>query len=188
VEVKEAIKNRRALRAIDPRPVEDAKVKGLVEAARLSASCFNNQPWRFVVCTGPESLTALREALPRGNAWATRAPMIIVVSAKGDDDCQLSDRRDYYLFDCGLSVGQMLLRATDLGFVAHPIAGYDPGKVKTALGIPDDHVVITLVICGYHGSDDSLLSDKQKEAEGSRPERKAISENFFSDYWGREFA
>jgi nitroreductase len=187
VEVAEAINNRRALRAIDARMIEDDKINALVEAARLSASCFNNQPWRFVFCASPESVNLLRTALPKGNAWAARAPMIIVVAAAEKDDCQLGDRRDYFLFDCGLSVGQILLQATELGLVAHPIAGFDSGKVKIILGIPEEYVVITLIICGYRGQDDSLLSDKQKAVETVRPERKPIRDNIFRDSWSKPF-
>lgn len=187
MEVVEAMLARRAKRAISDRPVEDEKVKALVEAVRLAPSCFNNQPWRIVVCKGNEALAAAKEALSKGNVWATRAPVIMVVAAKPPDDCQLSDRRDYYLFSTGLGIGQLTLRATELGMIAHPIAGYDPLKTKAALGIPDEYVVITLVIIGYLGNDDSLLSDKQKEAEATRPERKPVGENFFLDKWGNPF-
>lgn len=185
MEVAEAIGKRRASRVLLSREIDDEAVATLVEAVRLSASCFNNQPWRLVICRSEESLAKVKESLPRGNAWATRAPMIIAVAAKEPDDCQLSDRRAYFLFDCGLGIGQLELRATELGLIAHPIAGYDPLKVKEALGIPDEYIVITLVICGYPGEDDSLLSDKQKEAERARPERKAESENIFADRWGQ---
>lgn len=185
MEVAEAIGRRRALRSLDSREIESEKVRALAEAARLSPSCFNNQPWRFVFCTSPETVSVLRQSLPKGNAWATRAPMIIVVSAREKDDCQLSEGRDYYLFDCGLAVGQILLSATELGLVAHPIAGYDSAKVKSTLGIPQGYVTIALIICGYHGSDDSLLSEKQKAWEVARPERKPLGENFFKDSWGR---
>lgn len=187
MEVEEAIRSRRAFRILDAKGMERDKLKSLIEASRLSASCFNNQPWRFVYCTDQHQLDLLRAALSRGNAWATKAPLIVAVAAKKEDDCQLSDRRDYYLFDCGLSIGQVLLRATDLGIVAHPIAGYDPAKVRAALGIPEDHVIITLVICAYHGSDDSLLSEKQKAAEAVRPERKPLPDNIYLDFWGQPF-
>jgi nitroreductase len=183
MEVSDAIEHRRARRVMAPRPIDEDDVVRLVEAGRLSASCFNNQPWRFVSCSG-ESLDAVKAALPRGNAWATMAPLVIAVAARSSDDCELSHRRDYYLFDCGLAVGQMLLRATELGFIAHPIAGYDPPKVRAALGIPDDHVVITLIVCGYQGTDDSLLSDKQKASEAERPERKPLGVIAFRDRWG----
>lgn len=184
MEVLEAVRARRTKRALEERLVEEEKVDALVEAARLSASCFNNQPWRMVFCRGAESLAKVKAALAKGNVWATRAPLIIVVASREPDDCQLSDRRNYHAFDCGLSVGQMLLRATELGLIAHSIAGYDPLKVKESLGIPEEYVVDTLVICGYLGSDESLLSDKQKGWERERPERKPVGENFFSDRWG----
>ncbi|UCE45776.1 MAG: nitroreductase family protein [Methanobacteriota archaeon] len=187
MEVVEAIKRRRALRTLDSRPLESGTEVALIEAARLSASCFNNQPWNFIFCSNEDSLAKVKEALPRGNAWATRAPLIIVVASKAENDCQLSDRRDYHLFDCGLAVGQMLLRATELGFIAHPIAGFDPSKVRNALGVPDGHIIIALVICGYRGQDDTLLSDKQKASEAERPERKKTGENFNRDWWGTPF-
>lgn len=187
MEVVEAIRARRAKRALDTKPVEDEKLEAIVEAARLSASCFNNQPWRIVICKGPEALEQIKGTLSKGNVWATRASLILVVAARPPDDCQLSDKRDYFLFSTGLAIGQVELRATELGLIAHPIAGYDPLKAKSILGIPEDFVVITYVIVGYPGPDDSLLSDKQKQSEAARPDRKPIGENFFLDKWGNPF-
>jgi nitroreductase len=188
MDVSEAVQTRRARRVLSERGIEDDEVRALAEAARLSASCFNNQPWRLVFCRGGDALGAVKAALSKGNVWATRAPLIVAVAARPPDDCQLSDRRDYFLFDCGLAIGQLELMATGLGLIAHPIAGYDPLKVKAALGIPEEHTVITLVICGHPGDDDSLLSDKQKEAERSRPERKPLGETVFLDRWGSPMA
>jgi nitroreductase len=111
----------------------------------------------------------------------------LVVAAKDPDDCKLSDRRDYYLFSVGLSIGQLELRATELGLIAHPIAGYDPLKAKEILGIPPEYVIITLVIVAYPSDDQSLLADKQKEAEATRPERKPVGENFFLDRWNNPY-
>ena len=113
--------------------------------------------------------------------------MIIAVATRVSDDCDLSDNRHYFLFSTGLAIGQLELRATELGLIAHPIAGFDPLKAKEILGIPQDYVVITYVICGYPGTDDSLLSDKQKAIEPVRPIRKPSGENFFLDKWGNPF-
>jgi nitroreductase len=187
VEVGEAIRTRRARRVLSDKPLESEKVDALVEAMRLSASCFNNQPWRVTLCMGSEALPAIKTALSKGNVWATRSPLIMVISAKPPEDCQLSDKRDYFLFSTGLAVGQMELRATELGLVCHPIAGYDPLKAKQILGIPEDYIVITFVIVGYPNTDSSLLSDKQKAGELARPERKPIGENFFLDKWGNPY-
>jgi nitroreductase len=71
----------------------------------------------------------------------------------------------------------MILRATELGLVAHPIAGYSPRKTREILGIPDDIDVIALIIVGKHTDKiNPVLSDKQVEAEKKRPERMAIDE------------
>jgi glutaredoxin-dependent peroxiredoxin len=184
MQVAEAISARRARRTLDTRPISDDIVKELVEAMRLSASCNNSQPWRVVIARDNDSLTKAKSALSKGNVWATRSPLILVVAAKPDDDCRSSDNRDYYLFSTGLAVGQMLLGATELGIIAHPIAGFNPVEAKRLLEIPNEYVVITFVICGYFGADQSLLSDKQKELEKNRPERKPVGENFFSGKWG----
>jgi len=184
MDVVDAIAVRRAYRAFEDWPIEDDKVGALIEAMRLAPSCNNNQPWRAIVCRS-EGLLKVREALNRGNVWATAAPMIMVIASKPSLDCRLNEGRDYYQFSCGLAVGQMLLRATELGLVAHPIAGYDPGKVREACGIPIDQVIITVILCGYPGEDESLLSDKQKHQQRERPERLPQSENFFNETWGR---
>ena len=163
-------------------------VVGLVEAMRLSASCNNNQPWRVVICRTADALAKARMALSRGNVWASRAPLIMVISARVEDDCHISDRRDYFLFGCGLAVGQMLLRATEMGIVAHPIGGFDPLVLKREFGIPEEYVAITMVIIGYWDGDMSLMSDKQKASEPDRPERKPVGENFFEGRWGEPFS
>jgi nitroreductase len=187
VDVFEAVRTRRAKRALQDRPIEDDKVEALIEAARLAPSCNNFQPWRLVFVRGKEALDAVKAGMNKGNVWTTRSPLIIVVAAKEDDDCMLSDRRNYFLFGCGLAIGELMLRATELGLIAHPIAGYDPAKVRAAVGIPEQYIIITTVICGYPGGDDSLLSDKQKLTEKTRPERKPVGENMFLDKWANPY-
>jgi nitroreductase len=188
VEVREAIQERRARRKFDTRPVEEEKTMLLMEAMRLAPSCNNNQPWKVVVANDRESLANIRAGLSRGNSYAKNAPLVFAVCARLEDDCHLSDGRDYFLFGCGLAVGEMMLQATELGLIAHAIAGYDPVMVKKNLNIPDDHVLITLVNIGYPGTDSSMLSEKQIEAETKRPERKPMGENFFKGTWGNPLA
>jgi nitroreductase len=122
-------------------------------------------------------LKKMHEALSSGNEWAHKASMIIVVLGKQEDDCVIHDRI-YYRFDIGMATEAMILRATELGLVAHPIAGYSPRKTREILGIPDDIDVIALVIVGKHSDKiSSILSEKQVEAEEERPERISL-DNF----------
>jgi len=185
MDVEEAVSRRRALRALDTRPVPKEVVDDMVESMRLSPSCNNNQPWRVIVARDHASLEAIKTSLPRGNSWGLRSPLILVVCARLEDDCRLADRRDYYLFSSGIAVGEMLLRATEHGLIAHPIAGYDALAIKQKLGVPEDHVLITLIICGFPGTDVSMLSEKQLLAQKERPARKPVGDNFFDGRWGR---
>ena len=174
--VKDAIKKRRAYRSLEPVKITKDMIDDFAECAQLSASCFNNQPWKYVFVYDKDVLKRMHEALSTGNEWARNASMIIVVLGKKEDDCILRDRI-YYQFDIGMATEAMILRATELGLVAHPIAGYSPKKTREILGIPASIDVIALVIVGKHSDKiDPILSDKQVDAEKERPERKAIDE------------
>ena len=72
------------------------------------------------------------------------------------------------------------MRATELGLVAHPIAGYSPKKTKEILDIPEEYKVITLIIVGKHSEEISpILSEKQVEWEKKRPERLSLEKVAF---------
>ena len=171
MEVHEAIIRRRAYRSLEEIEITEELVKDLAEHASLAPSCFNHQAWRYDFVYGGENLEGVKSSLSKGNEWAQAASMIIAVYSRVDYDCDLKGR-EYYLFDAGLSVGILLLRATELGLVAHPIAGYDENAAKKALGIGDDMKLITLIIVGRKSEGVSgILSEIQAEAEKERPER-----------------
>lgn len=180
----EAINKRRAYRSLAPVEITPELIKELAVSARLSPSCFNSQPWRFVFVCEPEMIKNMQEALSGGNRWAHAASIIIAVFSRKEDDCVIKSR-EYHQFDCGLAVGFLVLRATELGLVAHPIAGYSPKKTQQILGIPEDYQVITLVIVGKKADTLSpLLSEKQAKTEKSRPERKPLAEFAYLNRFG----
>jgi len=179
MDVKEAIQNRRAYRSLDFVEITQDLIQDLASHAQLSASCNNNQPWRFVFVYEPEMLKKMHEALSKGNEWAQRASMIIVVLSKKEYDCIIGERL-YHQFDTGMATAFLILRATELGLVAHPIAGYNPKKTREILGIPDDLEVITLVNVGKHASTiHPILSEKQATIEKKRPDRFPLEKFVF---------
>jgi len=185
MDIIQAINGRRAYRSLDPVEITEDLIRDLAGSARLAPSCFNNQPSRFVFVHEPEVLNSMQEALSNGNEWAYSASLIIAVFSKKEDDCIIKDRV-YHQFDCGLAAGFLILRATELGLVAHPIAGYSPSKTKEILGIPEEYQVITLIIVGKHSDTISpILSEKQVEWEKERPERLPLEKvayfNHFKD-------
>lgn len=178
MDVKEAIEKRRAYRALGPVEVTDGTIRELATAAQLTASCFNNQPWKFVFARSKGSLAKVQECLSRGNEWVKNAAVIVAAFAKKENDCVIKER-EYYLFDLGMAVSAMQLRATELGLVAHPIAGFDNEKTRLALGIPEGNLVLTLLIVGKKSADLSSLTPQQAGMEAGRPPRLPL-ENIFS--------
>ena len=176
MDVKEAIQKRRAYRSLEPVEITEDIINKLATAAQLTPSCFNNQPWKFVFVYDKDMLIKMREGLSKGNEWIHAASLIIVPFGKKEDDCDIKGR-EYYLFDIGMACAFIQLQATELGLVAHPIAGYDEDKVKEILGIPEEMKVITLINVGKKSETISeVLSEKQVGWEKERPKRKPIEE------------
>jgi nitroreductase len=179
----EIIEMRRAYRSLGPAKIDEGLVRDLATAASLSASCFNKQPWRFVFAFDKEVLDRMREAMNKGNEWTRADSMIIAVASRKDLDCVVKER-EYYLFDTGMATAFLILRATELGLVAHPIAGYNEDKAKEILGIPVDMRLITLVNVGAHLLPvNSLLNEQQAEIEKTRPKRLPLSEIMRIDHY-----
>jgi nitroreductase len=187
MDVHAAIESRRAFRSLAPAPVSEELVRDLARHAQLAPSCSNNQPWRYVFAFEPAALEALRAVFNPGNEWCHAASMVVAVFSRKEDDCLIRDR-EYHQFDTGLATAFLILRATELGLVAHPIAGFSPRKVREVLGIPEAYQVITLVLIGRHaGSLSQVLSEKQVAWERSRPERFPLDRFvFLNRYTGPE--
>jgi nitroreductase len=171
MDVTQAIMARRAYRSLLPAEISDDLIHDLTRHAGLSPSCDNNQPWRFIFVRDPAALSALHEVLTRGNAWMKAASALIVVCGRPSADCVIKDR-EYVLFDLGLASGFLILRATELGLVAHPVAGFSPKKTREVLGIPESYKVITIIALGRKADAISPgLSPDQIREETTRPER-----------------
>ena len=169
------LRQRKATRGFSDRPVESEKIATILEAARMSASCGNNQPWRFLVLMEPEALEKGRAALSGGNYWAKAAPVLIFGFSKPDLDCVIAKVRRYYQFDLGLAVQNILLQATELDLVARPMAGFSPSKVRQAFGIPDEYRVLVAIAVGYEG-DIATLSEKHQNISMASRQRNPLSD------------
>lgn len=177
-----AIEKRRAARALDEKPIPRETLERLAKAAHLAPSCMNNQPWRIVVVADPVPLAALKETLSPGNYWARKAPAIAAFITSLDWDARLEGGRDYAFFDLGMAAMAFQLQAVSEGLIAHPIAGFNPAAAKIVLGVPEEAVLVTLVVLGFPG-DPSGLNEKHLASERSERTRKPIEEVSAFDAW-----
>ncbi len=175
---------RQSKRAYLDTPIPDEVLARVIEKTRWAPSCANNQPWRFVIVREASALARTREGLNRGNAWAKKAPVLVVLAARQPDSLTRKDDPavQYYLFDCGLAVENLLLAAVEEGLMGHPMAGYQTDAMRAALNIPDDYHVLCVISLGYAGSIDDLDAETRAKDEKLRI-RKDVGETFFWDGW-----
>ncbi len=182
MEILQEITGRYSPPIIDGRPVEQEKIEAIFEAARKAPSCYNNQPWRFVVVKkDDDTREALEKALSLGNGWAKKAALLVAVTAKPSSDCDKNDI-PYYAYDAGMSVMSLVIEAEHQGLKSHQMAGYRENEVKAVLQIPDSFRVVSLIAIGYEG-DVEKLSDrilaKGKEVITRSSERHVIDKILF---------
>ncbi len=174
----ELLNARWAGRAIEPdKPIPESALQDLTEAARLTPSCYNKQPWRFLFLQSPEALEKGRGALAGGNrAWAVKAPLLIVAYSRPQDDCQLPDGREYHQFDLGMSVMNIMLAAAHHHLAARPMAGFNPAKIKGAFSLEDDCKPLVMIAAGYPSPDESHLPEYYRGLADKHRQRKPVSE------------
>jgi len=168
------------------RPVEREKVLMLLEAARWSPSCFNDQPRYFLVFDGSntETIERARACLSAGNAWANEAP-VLMLSVARDTFEQNGKPNRWAQHDVGLATENLLLEAVELGLAAHPMAGYDAERARSEFGIPEGFTPIAMIAIGYpYRGDLNALEEKLRAKELAPRARKAIDEIAFAGTWG----
>lgn len=184
--VHDVIKRRWSPRAFSEQRIDAATLCSLFEAARWAPSSSNEQPWRFVVATKDDQTAydRLLACLVEGNRkWAYRAPVLIlsVASMNFEDDAN-PNRHAFH--DTGLATENLLLQATALGLVAHPMAGFDIEKARADYKIPSGYEPVAMIAVGYPG-DPAVLPDRLRERELTPRNRRPISNFVFSEQWGQ---
>jgi nitroreductase len=164
---------------ISSRPIEPEKIDKILEAGRLAPSARNNQPWRFIVVQDKELIQELTRAFSESNQPIREAPVILITCARAVDDV-IRDGREYYLFDVGLAVENMVLAATDLGLVTHLMTAFDEAQVKQILHIPEDVRAVVATPLAY--PQDESYDQAASERLGNRT-RKNIKELAYDNYW-----
>ena len=172
------------------RAVEREKLLTLLEAARWSPSCFNDQPRYFLVFDGsdPEALEKARACLASGNDWATKAPVLILSVARESFEKTGKPNR-WGQHDTGLATQSLLLEAVDQGLAAHAMGGYDEVRARSEFGIPEGYASIAMIAIGYpYNGKLEELDEKLRARELAPRERKPIGDIAFAGVWNKAFA
>jgi nitroreductase len=164
VEVEEAIRSRRTVKAFEPEPVDRETLDELLELARWAPNHNLTNPWRFRVL-GPASLGRLKQAAAQlaatdapagadpekiGEAAAAkldRAPTLVVCSVVQSGE-PVQDEEDRYAAACAAYVVLLAAHARGLaGYWRTPaVLRSEPGRL--AIGLRGDEHFIGLLHLG----------------------------------------
>lgn len=171
------------------RAVEREKILSLLEAVRWAPSCFNEQPWRYLVFDGTDeaALERARGCLSEGNSWARNAPVLMLSVAKPDFERNGKPNR-HAQHDVGLASENLVVQAVELGLIAHQMAGFDSQRARVEFGIPEDCTPMAMIAIGFpYTGDLADAPEKLGEKERAGRGRKPIGEIAFAGEWARPY-
>jgi len=163
--VMDAIRARRSIRAYLDKPVEEEKLQRVLEAARLAPSAKNTQEWKFVVVRDKATRDRLTEAA-KGQVFVGQAPVVIAACATATDYVMTCGQAAYPV-DLSIAVEHMALQAVEEGLGTCWIGAFHEDQAKQILGIPAEIRVVALLPLGYPAS--------QPPARGRKPMSEIVA-------------
>lgn len=167
----ELIAKRESCRNYDEtRPVEHEKLVRCLEAARLSPSACNSQPWHFTAVENRETAAQVAACLQSAgmNKFASKAPAFVVITEEKATlkatIAAVMKSQAYAQIDVGLATAHLCLAATEQGLSTCIIGWFSEDKLKDLLGISKAKRIRLVVAVGY-AADDKLREKKRKPLE-----------------------
>lgn len=161
-DIMQEIKDRWSPRAFADSPVSKEEIEALLEAASYAPSCFNEQPWRFIVADGEPAISKMRGILSDSNRiWAGGAPVLILIVSMNTFSHN-GKPNAWHTFDAGTAWGYLSLEAQRRGLITHAMAGFSKDGARKEFSIAEDIDIIALVAVGRYGDKSSLPQDLQE--------------------------
>jgi nitroreductase len=173
----ELIRKRWSPNQFSSRPVEPEKLRTMFEAAQWAASCFNEQPWRFVLASRaePEQFQKVLGLLAeRNQQWAHTAYALGFSTGKKTFSHSGKPNR-FALHDAGAATANLAIEGTALGVRTHFMGGFDTQRARSEFHVPEDFEIGAAFAIGY--------IDEAATPPPART-RKGLEEIVFSGDWG----
>jgi nitroreductase len=160
MELFEAIRKRRSIRAFTDEAIPREHLETIVDAGRLAASGHNHQPWQFIVITDKAMMAKFTGAAD----WIEQSSAVIAVV--------MDSSSTFWVEDGSAAVTNIMLAATALGYGSCWIGGNTQkheDKFKQLLGIPAEKRLLTFLPLGVPA--ESPTKEKKSLDEVIRWER-----------------
>lgn len=143
----ELIEKRYSVRSYQSKPVEDEKLKKVLNAARLAPTAVNKQPFRLIVIETEGKTEELKRIYHA--AWFSQAPLVICICTVPSESWTRRDGRNYVDVDATIAMDHLILAATELGLGTCWIAAFDAQTTREILKIPDAVEPLLFTPLGY---------------------------------------
>lgn len=180
------IKERWSPRAFQDKAISSDDLNTILEAGRWAPSCYNDQPWRFIVADKnqhSETWQKIFDCLVEFNqSWNKNTPVLILAVANEVFDSNGKPNR-HGQYDTGLAMENMVIQAQSMGIYSHQMAGFDDKKAHDVFNIPEENYTpMAVMALGYPDSPDTLEGD-MKERELESRSRKSLDEIVSNTPW-----
>jgi len=151
MDVLDAIKGRRSIRAFKREDVPAEIVKRLIDAARWAPSAGNIQPWEFIIVRKPEIKRRLAEAA-LDEILIEEAPVVIVVCANENRSFEgygMRGKTLYCIQDTAAAIQNIHLAAYSLGLGTCWIGAFREEEAREILEITPGTRPVAIIPVGY---------------------------------------
>ena len=155
MDFEELILKRQSDRKYAPGKVSTEDIMKCIEAARMSPSACNAQPWKFVVVDDRGKLNEMADAAEGMgmNKFTHGVPvMVAVVLEKMNFSAKVGSlvkNKDYCMLDLGMAVEHFCLQAADLGLGTCIMGWFDEKKIASLLGVPRRKRIPLIIALGH---------------------------------------
>ena len=184
-EIMPVLAQRRSPRAYSDKAVSAEAVEQVFTAASSAASCYGEQPWRYLMGSQTSSPEAFEKilggVLEFNQAWAKKAPVLAVGVAKLTFSHD-GNANGWAKYDVGQATATLAVQATELGLQIHQMAGFNPAALRTAFSIPEGFEPVVVFTLGYPGPASDLPAGLSEKETAPRV-RKPLAEFLFEGAW-----
>lgn len=150
MELKELLK-RRTIRKFDQKPLDQADILAMIEAARLASCAANRQRLRYIAVLSPEKVAAvLPHTFYAASVKPRRDPVPGVTSPTAFLVVTATEAPSPHLYaDAGAAIQSIEFAAWERGIGCCWLGSFTPDKIAAAVDFPDPGRIIYLVALGY---------------------------------------
>jgi len=147
MEFSQLVAKRYSVRAYKPDPVEEEKLRQVLEAARLAPTAVNFQPFQLILIHTAGREKELKRIYEKD--WFVQAPLVICACGVAPQGWSRRDGKSYVDVDVAIVMDHLILAATDVGLGTCWVGAFDPDAAREVLGLPDDVEPVAFTPLGY---------------------------------------